>query len=177
MTARLGKGNAITVISILFIVFFAGCAPAGSYLKWNQIDAGALMKSESGKQAYHTIRVATYGPRAEQIYGYLLYKDGIEVQSEQGIPFDRLGKKTLEEVMLDYDAVRKSKMYTSGSNLIVREIFRRDAVVGYTASDINIDVSIWDITQGDGPPVLRLVYKDLRENADADKLPSMRRMH
>jgi hypothetical protein len=59
----------------------------------------------------------------------------------------------------------------------VREIFRRDAVVGYTASDINIDVSIWDITQGDGPPVLRLVYKDLRENADADKLPSMRRMH
>jgi len=38
--------------------------------------------------------------------------------------------------------------------------------VGYTASDINIDVQIWDITQGDGPAVLRLVYQDRRKEGE-----------
>ena len=42
-------------------------------------------------------------------------------------------------------------MYSAGSMLIVREVFRGDAVVGYTAADINIDVNVWDITKGDGP--------------------------
>jgi hypothetical protein len=53
-------------------------------------------------------------------------------------------------------------MYTAGTELNVQEYYRRDVVVGYSACDINLEVSIWDITQGDGPPVLRVVYKDLR---------------
>jgi len=64
-------------------------------------------------------------------------------------------------------------METSGSNLILREVYRRDAVVGYTASDLKIDVQIWDLTQGDGPAVLRLVYRDLRKETE----PFDMRMH
>jgi hypothetical protein len=65
-------------------------------------------------------------------------------------------------------------MYSAGSMLVVREVFRGGAVVGYTAADININVNIWDITKGDGPPVLRLVYKDLREEDGLNKRPFRR---
>ncbi len=168
------RAGIIGVIGILCILLAAACAPQGSYLKWNQVDAAALMKTEAGKQAYNTIRFATYGPKAQQLYGYFLYKDGIEVQTEQGIPFEKLGKMTLAEVMRDYQKVEKANMYSAGSMLNVQEYYRRDALVGFTAVDINIDVSIWDITKDDGPPTLRVVYKDLRQERDKDRVPMRR---
>jgi hypothetical protein len=128
------------------------------------------MNSEAGKQAYNTIRFETYGPKAQQLFGYFLYKDGIEVDMGGGIPMKKLGKKTLAEVMADYSSVEKANMYSAGSMLIVREVFRGDAVVGYTAADINIDVNVWDITKGDGPITLRVVYKDLRQEREDNKM-------
>jgi len=166
---------ALATISVA-IFALAACAPAATYLKWNQVSSAELMKTEAGKQAYNTVRFATYGPKAQQLYGYFLYKDGIEVQSEQGIPFEKLGKMTLQEVMADYQKVEKANMYSAGSSLNVQEYYRRDAVVGYTAVDLNIDVNIWDITQGDGPPVLRVVYKDLRQEREREReMQPMRR--
>ncbi len=168
------RARIIEVIGILCILLAAGCASQESYLRWNQIDAAALMKTEAGKQAYNTIRFATYGPKAQQLYGYFLYKDGIEVQTEKGIPFEKLGKMTLAEVMRDYQKVEQANMYSAGSMLNVQEYYRRDALVGFTAVDINIDVSIWDITKDDEPPVLRVVYKDLRQERDKDRVPMRR---
>jgi len=164
-----------TFIGILCILIATGCAFTGNLLRWNQIDASALMKSEAGKQAFNTMRFQTFGPNAQQLIGYFLYKDGIEVETGGGIPLVRLGKKTLEEVMADYVSVQRANMSTVGSNLIVREIIRADAVVGYTASDINMDVRIWDITQGDEPPVLRLEFRDLRRDDGLNnRRPQMR---
>lgn len=162
-------------IGILCILIATGCAFTGTLLKWNQIDASALMKNEAGKQAFNTMRFQTFGPNAQQLIGYFLYKDGIEVETGGGIPLVRLGKKTLEEVMADYVSVQRANMSTVGSNLIVREIIRADALVGYTASDINMDVRIWDITQGDEPPVLRLEFRDLRRDDGLNnRRPQMR---
>lgn len=160
--SRAWLGKAVIVVAVMAL---AACA-SGTVLKWNQVDAGALMKADAGRQAYNAIRFETFGPRAEQIFGYFLYKDGIEVVTGEGIPVTKLGRKTLAEVMADYDAVRKSKMYSGGSSLIVREVVRRDSVAGYTACDLNMDVQLWDITRDDGPAVLRLVYSDLRRDVD-----------
>jgi hypothetical protein len=170
MEIRLQARIARAAVGILCILLAAGCAPTSSYLKWNQVDAGVLMNSEAGKQAYNTIRFETYGPKAQQLFGYFLYKDGIEVDMGGGIPMKKLGKKTLAEVMADYSSVEKANMYSAGSMLIVREVFRGDAVVGYTAADINIDVNVWDITKGDGPITLRVVYKDLRQEREDNKM-------
>ena len=175
MNARSTRGKFSGLCAVLAIFALAACAPTGTYLKWRQVDAGSLMQSDAGRQAYNTIRFATYGPKAQQLYGYFLYRDGVEVQSEQGIPFEKLGKMTLAEVMADYGKVEKAHMYSAGSMLNVQEYTRRDAVVGYTAVDLNIDVSIWDITQGDGPPVLRVVYKDLRQEQERERPREMRR--
>ncbi len=151
--------------AVLALLALTACA-SGTVLKWNQVDPIALMNADAGRQSYNAIRFETFGPRAEQIFGYFLYKDGMEVVTGGGTPIAKLGKKTLQEVMADYEGVRKSRMYSSGSNLIVREVLRRGSVVGYTASDLNIDVQLWDITQEDGPPVLRLEYRDLRRDYD-----------
>ncbi len=162
------SGHAL-LAGLLFVLTLAACASTGATLQTKQIDASTLMNSAPGREAYNTIRFATYGPQAQQLYGYFLYKDGIQVASEQGIPFERLGKMTLHQVMADYQRVQKEKMYTAGSSLNVQEYTRQGAVVGYTAVDLNIDVNIWDITQEGGPPMLRIVYKDLRQEREQQR--------
>ncbi|MCX5729645.1 MAG: hypothetical protein NTZ28_12565 [Nitrospirae bacterium] len=79
-----------------------------------------------------------------------------------------LGKLTLVEVMADYDRVRKSKMYSTGSGLVVREILSGSSVAGYTAADDNLDVGIWDMTPAgkDQGTVLQMVYNDSRGQHD-----------
>jgi hypothetical protein len=167
-------GVASGKLAAIAVMLVVGACASGNVLKWNQIDANALMKSEAGKQAFNTMRFQTFGPNAQPLIGYFLYKDGIEVETGGGIPLVRLGKKTLEEVMADYVSVQRANMSTVGSNLIVREIIRADALVGYTASDINMDVRIWDITKGDEPPVLRLEFRDLRRDDGLNRRPQMR---
>ena len=170
--ARALFGKAAVVFAVMAL---AACA-SGTVLKWNQVDAGALMQTEAGRQAYHAIRFETYGPRAEQIFGYVLYKEGVEVVTGDGVPVLKMGKKTLREVMTDYENVKRSRMYSGGSNLIVREVLRKGSVVGYTATDLNLDVQLWDISEGDGPAVLRLVYKDLRGDTEIPDPRRQRRM-
>jgi len=160
---------------VMVTVALAACA-TGTILRWNQVDAGALMQGDAGKQPFNVIRFETFGPRAEQIFGYFLHKDGIEVVTGGGIPVARLGRMTLQEVMADHEQQMRSRMFTGGSRLIVREFTRGDSVVGYSASDLNMDVQLWDITQQDGPTVLRLVYRDLRRDRDTpDPMRQQRR--
>ena len=160
LTRRSGFGVAAKLLIIVTMSILTACASTGASLKVSKVDAAALMKSEAGKQAYNTIRFATIDPNAEKLYGYFLCKDGIEVQSEPGVPFEKLGKMTLQEVMS-----------SAGSVMNVQEYYRRDAFVGFTAVDRYIDVSILDITKDDGSPVLRVVYKDLRQQQNLEMSP------
>ena len=166
-----GKLSAVTVFAVMLVI---GACASGNILKWNQVDSAAMMKSDAGMQKLNTVRFETFGPDAEQLFGYFLYKDGIEVITGEGIPQKRLGKLTLREVMDDYARVVRERQFTSGSNLIVREVLRSDLVVGYTAHDLNMDVMIWDITADkDAKVVLRLVYRDLRKKDGGDMRRSM----
>jgi hypothetical protein len=163
------KKTRAAIPGILLILLVAGCVASGGYLKWNQVDTASMMKSDAGKQKLNTVRFETYGPDAEQLFGYFLYKDGIEVLTGEGIPQKRLGKLTIGEVMDDYARAVKARQFSSGSNLIVREVLRDGLVVGYTASDLNMDVNIWDITkEKDAKVILRLVYRDLRKQDGGD---------
>ena len=168
VTGKSGSRTARVVLAVALALAVAACA-SGTLLKWNQVDSAALMNSERGGKKMNTIRFATFGPESEHIFGYFLYKEGVEVITGGGIPLDNLGKLTLREVMDDHVRVIRAKQYLSGSNLIVREVLRGDHVVGFTASDINMEVNIWDITtEKDAKVVLRLVYKDLRRRDGGD---------
>ena len=168
VTGKNGTGRAGIVLTVVLALSVAACA-SGTILKWNQVDSAALMNSERGGKKMNTIRFETFGPDAEQLFGYFLYKDGIEVITGGGIPQANLGKLTLREVMDDHARVIRAKQYLSGSNLIVREVLRGEYIVGFTASDINMEVNIWDITtEKDAKVVLRLVYRDLRKKDGGD---------
>ncbi len=155
---------------LALVLALSACASGGTTLKWNRVDREALMNSEAGKMAYNTFRFSTRDNRTPQLCGYLLAKDGIEVQFETGSPFEKLGKMTLRDVMADYQKVLQDKRYTGAGTLHVQEYFRRDAVVGYAARSIDLDVSILDVTQGEGSPVLRVGYRDVRPEDRSGKL-------
>lgn len=162
-----GKGLPVAVIALMLAVW--ACAP-GTILKWNQVDAANLMNADAGQKKLNVIRFETFGPDAEQLFGYFLYKEGIEVITGEGIPLKRLGKLTVGEVMDDYAQTVKSRQYSSGTHLVVREVLRGEFVVGYTANDLKMDVDIWDLTTNkDAKVVLRLVYKDLRKKDGGDR--------
>jgi hypothetical protein len=149
---------------ILLVLLVAGCIlTPGIYLKWSAVDTAALMKSPAGNEKFNTIRVSTFGPYAEQIFGYFLYRDGIEVVTGGGASIQRLGKLTPGEVTADYARVVNNNMYNPRV-LVTREILRGSSVVGYTVTDLKLDVDIWDITPaGQGSPIIfRLDYKDRR---------------
>jgi len=168
MKTRLNNAILRIVIYLLCIFLGVGCVSAATYLKWKQVKAGNFMKTEAGKQAYNTIRFETYGAQPQHLFGYILYKDGIEVDmGEGGVPFTQLGKKTMAEVMTDYTSIQKKRGYSFGSVLIVREIYRDKTVAAYTAADINISTDVWDITKEGGQPTLRLVYEDRRQDRDS----------
>lgn len=165
------RGNALrraSVVGILVAALALGACAAGTILKADEVDTAAVMKIDAGQQKFNVVRFQTYGPVAEQVFGYFLYRDGIEVVTGGGTQVVNLGKLTLAEVMADYNKVQKSMMYSSGSGLIVREILRGGSIAGYTAADSNIDVGIWDITPGgkESGAVLQLVYGDARGQHD-----------
>lgn len=155
-------------MGILVAALALGACAAGTILKADEVDTAAVMKIDAGQQKFNVVRFQTYGPVAEQVFGYFLYRDGVEVVTGGGTQVVNLGKLTLAEVMADYNKVQKSMMYSSGSGLIVREILRGGSIAGYTAADSNIDVGIWDITPGgkESGAVLQLVYGDARGQHD-----------
>ncbi len=172
-TAKRRKRIIPVITGIFSLAVLFACTP-GTILKWNPVDPAAWVSGDPGKQPMNTIRFETYGPYAEQLFGYFLYKDGIDLVTGGGIPMADLGKRTLGEVMDDYSRVLKARQYAGGSNLVVREILREGVIVGYTASDINMEVSIWDITTAkDAKVVLRLVYRDLRVRDGGDRSRNM----
>ena len=159
--SALGRGSIGAILAAALVL--AACA-AGTILKGNDVDTAALGKINAAQEKFNVVRFQTSGPEAEQFFGYFLYRDGIEVITGGGTQVASVGKLTLAEVMADYNNVRKARMYSSGSGLIVQEIVRGGSVAGYTAADRNIEVGIWDVTPGgrESGAVFRLVFDDTR---------------
>ena len=158
----------LAAVAVIAVMLAIGACAAGTILKWNQVDSAAMMKSDAGKNTFNVIRFETFGPVAEQVFGYFLYKDGIEVVTNGGAHIVNLGKRTLAGVIADYATVMRSRQYSGGSSLLVREIARGGIIVGYTAGDLNIDLSIWDITSAGNESniVLKPVFTDRRRQID-----------
>lgn len=165
-TSAMRKRAAGIILCLFLPALLSACAP-GAILKWNQVDAAAVMKGPAGSGKFNAIRVATFGPYAEQIFGYFLYRDGIEVITGGGASIERLGKMAPGEIPADYARVVSRNLYNPRV-LVTREVLRNGAVVGYTLTDMKMDIDLWDVTPaGQGEAiVLRLDYKD-RRNLDS----------
>jgi hypothetical protein len=135
----------------------SGCATTGGSsiaLHWKQVDPSAF-----GSRPFNTMGLQTYGPNVRQLYGYVLYPDGVTVSVGGRITGTSLGKMSLADVQQDYRRVMKENMLQSGGNLILREILRNGSVVAYTATMPWLDVTTWDTAPGtSGPAVLQVTF-------------------
>lgn len=128
----------LTVLgSVLMMCILAGCATTGGSasggsreiaLELRQIDGSVL-----GSERLNTIRVETSGADSQQLYGYVLYRDGLTVQVTGQTTGKTLDKMSLKEVQADYQRVIKESRLSGGS-LVMREAVRGKAVCGYTAN-------------------------------------------
>ena len=147
------------LVSALILLLLAGCATTGGSgstqaLDWKQVDPSAF-----GSQKLNTMGLQTYGPNIRQLYGYVLYPDGVTVSVSGRINATPLGKMSLEDVQQDYQRVMKENMLQAGGNLILREIRRDGTVVLYSATMPWMNVTTWDMAPGTpGPAVLQVTF-------------------
>jgi hypothetical protein len=143
------------LVAALLFLSLAGCATTGSSqaLNWQQVDPSAF-----DNRQFNTIGLQTYGPYARQLYGYLLYPDGVTVSVSGQITGTPIGKMSLADVQQDYQRVMKENM-VSGGDLILREVRRDGSVVLFTATMPWMNVTTWDMAPGTpGPAVLQVTF-------------------
>ncbi len=159
MTTRRG----IAAILIGFVML-SGCAQYAS-LKSNPVDPGRIAGSEAADKTYNALRFESLGPNMEQIYGYILYGEGMDVVWK-GTGYYRLGKMNLKEAIADYEKTRLQKGWYSASPPVIDELIRDNKLVGYTLRDIMLDVSVWEdleASQEANKVILWIDYKDRRK--------------
>jgi hypothetical protein len=146
------------LVAALLFLSLASCATVGSgssqALNWQQVDPSAF-----GSRQFNTMGLQTFGPYARQLYGYVLYPDGVTVSVSGQITGTPLGKMSLADVQQDYQRVIKENMLTAGGNLILREVRRDGSVVLFTATMPWMNVTTWDMAPGTpGPAVLQVTF-------------------
>jgi hypothetical protein len=131
-----------TLVSALVFISLAGCATTGGNkaLEWRQVESSVF-----GSRQFNTMSLQTYGPNVRELYGYVLYVDGVTVSASGRITGTPIGKMTFADVQQDYQRVMREKMLTAGGNLILRGILRNGSVVAYTATMPWLDVTVWDM--------------------------------
>lgn len=159
---RIIHATLVTIFIVSTVLFICGPVWASTPLKGKQLPTDQTLKGNVGNEKFNTVRFETFGGTPERrIVGYFLYKDGIRV-STNGPQLESIGKLSLNEVFADHDRVVKAKFYNWASKLIIREIIRENAVVGYAVSDLNMEITLWDATSDPSKIALELSYKDLR---------------
>jgi hypothetical protein len=153
------RGLIIAMASALMLLALAGCATTGggngpAALILRQVDASA-----PGSQSFNVVRVETFGPTIQPLYGYFLYRDGISVNVTGRITGRKLGKMTLAEVQHDYQRILKENMIYGG-NLQISAADLSGAVMGYTANMPALNYTVWNMTPDApaGNSVLQLTF-------------------
>ena len=143
----------MTVLGSVLILFFLACATTGgsasggnnaTALELRQIDGSVF-----GRESFNAIRIETYGPNSQKLYGYFLYRDGLTVQVTGPMTGNTLGKMSLKEVQADYQRVIKENMI-DGGNLVFQEAVHGKAVCGYTANMPMMNYAVWGTTDALG---------------------------
>ena len=139
------RGLTMAMATALILLVLAGCATTGggsgpSALTLRQVDASAF-----GSQTPNVVRVETFGPTMQQLFGYFLYRDGMTVSTYGRLTGRNIGKMTLEDVQQDYQRLLREGMIYGG-NLQFSEVVQGGLVLGYTANMPALNYTVWNLT-------------------------------
>ncbi len=145
----------------LAVMVLAGCATSGGSVQGGQAVALELRQIDGsvlGGEVFNAIRVETYGPYQQQMYGYFLYRDGTTVTVTGRITGKPIGRMTPADVQADYQRTLQATM-SYGGNLIFREALAGGKAAGYTANMPMLNYTVWNMGAGTaGATVLQLTY-------------------
>lgn len=145
------------------LLVFSGCA-SYVFLQSKVVDPNEITASSIADKKWNAVRFETFGPYIDQVYGYVLYDDDVDLRTKSA-PLVRLEKMTLKEALQDYDRTRLAKGWHRASSPVIREVLRSGKLVALTASDNMIEVNLWEDTEASQQvkkTVLMLSYRDLR---------------
>jgi hypothetical protein len=126
------------------------------------LSAEEIRSAAEAQKKYNALRIQPRGGRWNELIGYVLYKDGVDVRTD-GSAQNR-GKLTLSEALAEYERYLRVEYISNQSRAIVSGITREGAVIGYTLIGEGLDVDLWeDITQKDSSKIILILYfEDIR---------------
>jgi hypothetical protein len=140
----------------------SGCMKTAVLLDTDILSAEEIRSAAAAQQKYNALRIQPRGGRWNELIGYVLYKDGVDVRTDG--PAQNRGKLTLSEALAEYERYLRVEYISNQSRAIVSGITREGAVIGYTLIGEGLDVDLWeDITQKDPSKIILILYfEDIR---------------
>jgi hypothetical protein len=153
----------IVAVLVLGLLGLSGCATY-TFLQSKVVDPSNILASSIADKKFNVVRFVSFGPHMDQIYGYVLYDDDVDVRTKSA-PLAKLGKMSLKETLQDYDNTRLANNWYRASSPVIREVNRSGKLVALTASDNMLESNLWEDTEASvkaNKTVLILSYRDLR---------------
>jgi hypothetical protein len=147
---------------LVVLLLISGCATTSVLLDTNILSAEEMRSAAASQQKFNALRVEPRGGRWDELIGYVLYKDGVDVRIEG--PAQNRGKLTLSEALAEYERYLRHEYVSHQARAIVSGIAREGAVIGYTLIGEGLDFDLWeDISQKDPSKIsLILYFEDIR---------------
>jgi len=153
-------GRRIVLFALLSILLLiSGCVTTSVLLDTNILSAEEMRSAAAAQQKFNALRIEPRGGRWNELIGYVLYKDGVDVRTD-GRAQSR-GKLTLSEALAEYERYLRVEYVSNQSRAIVSGIAREEAVIGYTLVGEGMDVDLWeDVSQKDPSKIILILYFD-----------------
>ncbi len=139
-----------------------GCMKTVVLLDTNILSAEEMRSATASQQKFNALRIEPRGGRWNELIGYVLYKDGVDIRTDG--PSQARGKLTLSEALAEYERYLRAEYVSNQARAIVSGVSREGAVIGYTLIGEGLDVDLWeDISQKDSSKIILILYfEDIR---------------
>ena len=155
-------GRIILYSLLALLLLVPGCMKTAVLLDTDILSAEEMSTAAAAQLKFNALRMEPRGGRWDELIGYVLYKDGVDVRIDG--PVRNRGKLTLSEALAEYESYLRREYVSHQARAIVSVIAREGAVIGYTMVGEGLDLDVWeDISQKDPSKIVLILYfEDIR---------------
>ena len=159
------KGMNSLIVPLAFLaalLLISGCATTSVLLDTKLLSNTEVRSAEAAKQEFNALRIEPHGGKGNDLIGYVLYRDGVDVRTD-GDARSR-GKLTLSGAIAEYERYLRLEYLSNQSRAFISEIVREGSAIGYTLIPEGMDIDLWeDISKKDPSKITLILYfEDIR---------------
>ena len=153
-----GMGSRMVPFAFLAVLLLiSGCATTSVRVDTNILSAEEIRSAAAAQQKFNALRIEPHGGKGNDLIGYVLYKDGVDVRTD-GDARNR-GKLTLNEALAEYERYLRLEYMSNQSRAFISEIAREGSAIGYTLIPEGMDIDLWeDISKKDSSKIILILY-------------------